>query len=284
MAGTATQTATFTVKELDARFLCLAFSSIHIPPAVLPVVLDAYAHRFAFAFARNAHLTGGVAPLVELLVKTDDFDDLISLVRTNNPFVLDALLDTKDARDQIFRSIIETWVLSTSDQLRLVDRDFSLDTVSRILFSPDLTSEARIAAARRTNQHPDFINSLSVIPANDVLAPKKSYVRYHRPTVDEDQNPTIHLGKTISIFAGLHSITVISGILNDRLGDGSDPLSLASWMNFFGLCQDDPDVPLATVLSTARRLARAELTTVPVTVPLDTGNRCDPSPLASIRT
>jgi hypothetical protein len=43
------------------------------------------------------------------------------------------------------------------------------------------------------------------------------------------------------------------------LGDGSDELSVRSWMTFLGLLEGNPDVSVSSILATARRLAKMEL-------------------------
>lgn len=279
MAGSPTQVSSdgtyiWTVDRTEgplSRFLRLAFSSIHIPPAVLPSVLDTYMPRFAYAFAHNEHLTAGVTPLVQWLTEDDDYNDLVSLVRTANPHVLDALLDTDESRYLVLRAVIETWLLSLSDQIRLVNRDFSPADLERILYSPDLSTKVLVELAQHTDQDPDFIRQLGAI-VDPTPTPGQSRARFTRPPEDMHQVSVNHLDKTIALLASLHAVTAISTAVNDYLGEGTDPLSLTAWLNFFGLCQNDPDVPLAAVLATALRLARAQLTSVPQTVLPGTGN------------
>jgi predicted component of type VI protein secretion system len=54
-------------------------------------------------------------------------------------------------------------------------------------------------------------------------------------------------------------LKTLSPVFARSLGDATTALSLRSWMLFLGLCENDPAVPLSSVLKSAKRLARAEL-------------------------
>jgi hypothetical protein len=87
------------------------------------------------------------------------------------------------------------------------------------------------------------------------------------PPFDYEQTREYSLERTVSDYASSNPLALqFLGLqFTNYLGDASSTESKEAWLTFLGLCENDPDVALFTVLSSARHLTRASLTRTDLT-------------------
>jgi hypothetical protein len=109
----------------------------------------------------------------------------------------------------------------------------------------------------------ESVKSLAVVPVTWTGADLKTAVSqepYRNTAVDTRRGgPEESLKRTIANLAGSTALLRgLSGLFSDQLGDATSEVSAHAWMLFLALVAEDPDVPLGTVLASAKNLAAAE--------------------------
>jgi hypothetical protein len=252
---------------MSTQFLEGILAAAEFPPAVTPIVVDAYAHRYADAMAHNACF----APFADrLLTQRLPIAARHSLISSGNAAALDAVLSTKERAEEVLGSIIRNWSLCSEDQLRFVNRRLTYKLATWVLYHSFFSTEVRDIVAKAHPRIPSYPlkgkpgarpiqywakevdpNGTTSVPRFSLDAPRQ------RPWNKESMAAAVDvIGNEIRI--AVRNGSPESPPLIKHLGTGRTGLSKRSWMIFLGLVEGDPQVPLQTVLDTAKTLARAE--------------------------
>lgn len=119
-----------TVSTLMSALLDNILASVEIPEKAWPQVLASYRSTNLKAIARNRSL-GQYARSV--LQPTPPAPVVASLLWTNNPYALDAVLDSKDRRTLVVRALLGAWRLSLADQKRLISASMNKNVTIYLL-------------------------------------------------------------------------------------------------------------------------------------------------------
>jgi hypothetical protein len=173
-----------------------------------------------------------------------------------SPEVLGAIVASTSLDAETIMLVIQIWDLSLAHRLALARAAATPLGVDYALYGP------RSFPSSSTAQSPegDMRTVVSTPPLPDPS--HQSCLRYPLP---------LKLGLP-SNSAGLdlsRSVTALAQWTRDQferygsaievhLGLGDTPCSLRSWMLFFALCEDDPDISVISIIASARRLAIAE--------------------------
>jgi hypothetical protein len=220
---------------MTSQFLARLFQTAELPRPVLNTALGHYGPRYPMAFSQNRFLGPAVASLTGRLLEHEDDISVIALIRTRNAHVLAALLAYPGTlSDTVLYAIDNIWALSARDAQKLATCATSKEALEYLLHvAAHATSKFGIPAKTKAREQtlplklnpPPFVNKDSV-------------------------NETV----LVSVLVFYRDFTLLTPILIESLGDGSSESSISAWSNFFGLVESDPEVPLQTVLDTARIL------------------------------
>jgi hypothetical protein len=253
---------------MSGKFLRSAFRVVDLPVPVVPAVLSIYKPQYAEFLAYNQSLGDRGVSLVSPKLPVESLGELIG---AGSRAVLECVLDSRERRHEALARILRTWRLSREDQLRFVNRKLGTYTRDLLLdfgyFERDVLDLADIEDDSEDEMLArgfvdGAIDPLFGGPGDETVLygecePWKAMFGTTFNTMEEllDMSIPSFGGNTdvalcVLNYAGRH--------FSAYLGSGSSPVDVRAWMLFFSLAESDPDVPLKSVMLSARRLAVAE--------------------------
>ena len=242
---------------MSGKFLQTLFRVVDLPPAIIPEVLSRYASRYADYLAYNRSLGDAGARLVSKKLSVDALEDLVS---SGNRAVFDAVLSGKESRHRVLAMLLWCWELSLEDQRRFINR--SLRPTTRELlgnynFSREIVDlvDDDIFLEEDALLGPEEVAAESVL--RDTWGSLASRFDWRHDMEAVLSKKVWALGANTDVC--ISAVCSTNSVLTSYLGTGSTHEELRSWMLFLNLTARDPDVPLESVLKTARLLARTEV-------------------------
>ena len=238
-------------------FTQLALSSLDFPDGVFPSVIDTYAPRYAQDLRRNQHLGAHGYALANQMLRSGDLEELRRLILTGNHGALEAFLDSDETDYQVITTVMKSWRLCVDDQMRLVSRDLSPASAQEIFRARSLEfcAMAQYEASARSGL--GFSHShYGPGEAPKYLGVTATIVNVAALNVPPDPPENVTAMLLGDIVKSLN-FRALSKILREKLGVHG-PRAERNWALFLSLLQGSPDVPLASVIASARALANAE--------------------------
>jgi hypothetical protein len=221
---------------MSSQFLYRLFKTAELPPAVLNVALSDYVSRYPEAFSQNRLLGPAATDLTKLLLEKGDDIGVIALIRTRNIHVVSALLSYEGPlSDTVLLSVANIWILSGRAAKKLASHTSDEETMGLL--------------------HGNGVVTFSLFKWLVKTRPRRQSFKFSTPPFENKE--TINGTVLVPLLGYYQDLSLLSSVLREALGDGSSSDSMDAWRNFLGLVGSDPDVPLQTVLDTARRLAFA---------------------------
>jgi hypothetical protein len=244
-------------------FSHLALSSLEFPEEILPAIGDAYLHRYTAAFVRNPYLGRYGYTMAQQFLAEGSEISLLTLLENNNVPALEAILDSDTIEHTIISHILAKWDLCVDDQMRLANRDMSQDTAALFFHTPGICTMAKYEASERAGsgyshshfkpwERPHYEGHTRNRTYN-YLPERERKQRGDRSVGVSDLETTLPV-----LTSRYRDARPLSGIMAQGLGTKGE-LAINTWLNFFGLTESDPNVPLKAAMSSARALANAAL-------------------------
>lgn len=242
------------------KFVSTFLTVVPLPEKVVPEVVSTFAHRYKSELIQNH----SIGPAVVGLIEGASPDPLVGELQSHNHFVLDALLASTERRSRVLKAMLKYWDLSTKDQLLLVNRPLGMRVASRIARDERFCAQAREAAylsARHTDTDPRPFADATCELTTPVLVPRTMRHAIKLPKVPDPVEDL--LGHKVWFFTTTDPMSramlvKMAPAITELLGDGTGPYGARPWLLFLSLCDNDPQIPLKSIIATACVLARAE--------------------------
>ena len=234
---------------MNSKFLSLLFSEAEFPAPVGDYIVSRYAHRYLVDIALSLEMCR-----TELFQREVVAETVCMLLHSSRNNVLNAVLDTDECRATVLSTILTRYHLSDADQVRFASRDVPTSVAEAALDKHFTFAPARallLAQTTRTKDKcPRVLSRQYPFAETEALGPSSG--RYPRTTGDVSGRVDVPLD-AIDWGTAVHLGPLLSG----AFGDGESVESLRQWKAFFALAPSAGEVPLKTVVSTAKALVRA---------------------------
>jgi hypothetical protein len=243
--------------DVSQSFFSSLLRGAVIPKTVGPGIVAAFGARYGYEMVHNPSLGAAVVALGE----SDEEEILLGLATVGDIGVLHLLLRKQELSDKILKRLLESWILSPPDQLRLVEHliQTATETTVQTALEKEWFSQAakgRLAAAFPTVGWA----RRSGVAQLRISQPSKNRKRWERMT----ERPFVgdsfwdEYSPATTDRRGDPYVSSIGGYLTKRLGRGSNDLSRRAWVIFLSLAEEGPDRTLLSMTEAAVLLARAE--------------------------
>jgi hypothetical protein len=234
-------------------FLSGLLTAGSFPSPIKDLILASYEEDYQRALALNSEFAPGFLPRVGRLSTS------VTSALLKNPHYeyLDAVLSTDEQRTPVLVTVLDEWVLSPADQIRLLTRPVKPNFVkARVLLrNSRFTPEAQDLARLRTglHDHPIPDNHFD-IPDPEVTT---SVPRYPDQPVapTSTTTPTRLLRHKLSTHWSYAQLYFLSGLVTERFGPANTPASLAAWRIFLNIAEQYCEDTVSDVLNNAAALA-----------------------------
>lgn len=246
-------------------------ATVEIPDGAWPQILTSYRSSCLDAIVRNHSLGRHALPLLKPATPTNI---LRSLIWSANPFILDAILDSRDRRAKIVRAVLNTWRLSLADQRRLVEPPLGRDTVLCLLRDPSIAPEIRLVLA--TTPRYQKVKISDCYGPSDYYRESPTSQRYPLtrlscnvtttalltgtspgPLITKGANETIETLTSASSAYVFTALTEATPEIWATLKNASTPTSLRAWELFMHLISTASKGTITDLLDISMRLSLA---------------------------
>jgi hypothetical protein len=252
-------------------FLENFFTMVEFPRALHEEVVMDYRHQYGNSLARN----DSVADSAGALIGYTDQGGAAWLASTPSSSVLDALLDSDERRYAVLDRLLQHWKLGERDQMRLIARPVGARIADRILVGAAFSNEVRDAVMENASQRGratyqkisaelrEAVERRGKVEVNSRYLERAG--RGGTRVTGEHLLETMNRALTLSIrmLSGNDGeserlVGSLSGVLIERLGDGTREDDFARWRIFIDLAGTEPELTAVQVAETAALLVDVE--------------------------
>ena len=238
-------------------FTQLALSSLDFPDGMFPSIINTYALRYPQDLRRNQHLRAHGYALANQFLDAGNLDELRRLVLTGNHGALEAVLDSSETDYYLIQAVMNSWRLCVNDQMRLVQRDLLPVSAQDIFRSKSLEfcAMAQYEASARSGL---MFSHSHYDPGEPPKYLGVTHTKVMVAAFNVPQDPPEHVtDMSMGDIVKFLNFRSLSRVLRENLGVYG-LRSQRNWSLFLSLLQGSPDVPLGSVIASARALANAE--------------------------